>query len=193
MLHTKINTGINISKNKNPDILFWAGSNDYVCFDFFEQIINYFDSKKKQIYGIDNYFKGNNICILNKYDFELNKLDTTNALIWNGIHIKERIQFNYTGSIIGINKQFYKEHENIFNIWGFDEGAVEQYILNISNIDKFQSQNIISFNVKTNIDKDLNTFNHLKNCFNNNKINFEDLDNNYKNKINQEILYYNNL
>lgn len=193
MLHTKINTGINISKNKNPDILFWAGSNDYICFDFFEQVINYYDQNKKQIYGIDNFFKGNNVCLINQYDFEINKLNLTNAFIWNGVHAQTRIRFNYTGGIIGINKQLYIEHENIFNIWSFDEGIIEEYILNLSNIDKFQSEKIIFLNVKSNKDSDLNPFENFKLYLNNNKINFEDLDDNYKNKINDEILYYNNL
>ena len=36
MLGTKINTGMKISEQSKADILLWAGSNDYICFDFFE-------------------------------------------------------------------------------------------------------------------------------------------------------------
>jgi hypothetical protein len=191
MFASKINTGINISRNKNPDIIFCAGSNDYISFNFFEQIINYFDINKKQIYGIDNYIKGNNICIINNFDNENNKLLIEKSFIWNGKHIKLREQFNYSGSIIGINRKTYIEHDDIMKIWSFDEGGVEEYILNKDNIDKFQSENIISFNTKSN--NDLNTYEGLKYNLRDFIINFEDLDSDTNLKINEELIYYNNL
>lgn len=40
-LNDKINTGMKLASRNNDDIIFWAGSNDYILSDFFEQVINY--------------------------------------------------------------------------------------------------------------------------------------------------------
>lgn len=68
MLSDKINTGIKLASRYNDDIIFWAGSNDYVSQDFFEQIIEYYNPNNRQIYGITSFINGNNANFYSKYD-----------------------------------------------------------------------------------------------------------------------------
>jgi hypothetical protein len=196
MLNAKINFGINMAMRDEPDIILWAGSNDYISFDFFEQIINFYDSNEKQIYGIDNYLNGNNASFLCVYDGITNFLDIHNkdeAFWWNGIHIEARKHYNYIGGIIGINKKIYKENPEILKIWNCDEGQVEHIILKINNIKKFNSKEVFFFNIKTSSNNDLNKLSSLKNLFCKNIIKFNDFNNDLKKKINDEMSYLLNL
>lgn len=68
MLSDKINMGIKLASRDNDDIIFWAGSNDYISSDFFEQVINYYSPNKSQIFGITNFLNGNNTNFYSCYD-----------------------------------------------------------------------------------------------------------------------------
>lgn len=193
MLSDKIRTGINLASKKNPDILFWAGSNDYISFDFFEQILNYYNPNKKQIFGIDKYNNGFNSILYCFYDGNKNILnidDTNTSFWWSGNQQKEREKYFYTGGIIGINSKLYLEHKDILDVWNYDEGFIEKYILDKKDIDKFNSKNIFWCNIKTVSNNEITSYKRLKEYFlkNNSIINFLDIPSSTKISIELEYL-----
>jgi hypothetical protein len=198
MLGKKINQGINLSVKNDTDIVLWAGSNDYICFDFFEQIINYYNPEKPQIYGIDNYTNGKNAVFLTHYDGNrcVNKsLCLTShkkmSYWWDGISDYDgRKKYKYSGGIIGINKKCLSLYPDILSVWGFDEGAIEEYILKKPQIDKFTSKNIFYMNIKTLSNTEITSFNTLKNFNKNNMLNFKDFSDEFKEKFIKEFDYF---
>lgn len=192
MLSDKINTGIKLASRYNDDIIFWAGSNDYVSQDFFEQIIEYYNPNNRQIYGITSFINGNNANFYSKYDEKKNDFNIHDKVsFWfNGIHPGNRKKFKYVGCIIGLNSKLLNENKDILEIWNCDEGYVEEYILNLENIDFFSSKNIFSWNIKTTTNNEVTSFDTLKTQYLNSSsiISFDDIQ--YKNKINDEIKYF---
>lgn len=195
MLSDKINMGIKLASQYNDDIIFWAGSNDFISSDFFEQVINYYNPNNRQIYGITNFLNGSNTNFYSCYDEQNNDLNIDNdeSFWWNGVHPLKRKKYKYIGCIIGVNYKLYNENKDIFEIWNYDEGYVEEYILNLSNIDFFSSKNIFSWNIKTKSQNEITSFKSLKKHYTNSSLilNFNDIP--YKNKINEEFIYVNEL
>lgn len=195
MLSDKINTGIKLASRNNDDIIFWAGSNDYISPDFFEQVINYYDPHKRQIYGITNYSNGNNANFYSCFD-ELNNnlnINDISSFWWSGIHPNGRKKYKYIGCIIGLNNKLYIENQDILKIWNYDEGYVEEYILNLYDIDFFSSKDIFSWNIKTSLKNEITSFRSLKKQYLNNRLILDFNNVSYKNKINDEFNYVTNL
>lgn len=191
MLGDKINMGIKLASRDNDDIIFWAGSNDYISADFFEQVINYYNPNNRQIYGITNFLNGNNTNFYSCYDEENNNLNINNneSFWWNGIHPFSRKKYKYIGCIIGLNSKLYNENKDIFEIWNYDEGFVEEYILNLSNIDFFISKNVFSWNIKTKSNNEITSFKSLKKHYIKSSLilNYNEIQ--HKNKIENEFNY----
>lgn len=165
MLSNKINTGIRLASRHNDDIIFWAGSNDFISSNFFEQVIEYYDPNKKQLFGITNYENGNNVNLYSEYggvseDLIIN--DSKEHFWWNGTHPYERIIYKYIGCIIGVNNTLYNNHKDIFDIWKYDEGKIEKYIRDLDNVDMFYSKNVFSWNIKTLSKNDITPYESLK-------------------------------
>jgi hypothetical protein len=95
MFGDKINTGIKLATRNNDDVIFWDGSNDYISFDFFEQVINYYNPDNRQIYGITNYLNGNNANFYSTYDEMNNNFNiyNQNSFWWSGIHPLNRVKY----------------------------------------------------------------------------------------------------
>jgi hypothetical protein len=201
MLGAKINKGINLSVKNNTDIVLWAGSNDYICFDFFERIINYHNTELPQIYGIDNYINGKNAVFLTNYDGNKNinkELCITChpkfSYWWNGISdYCERKKYKYCGGIIGLNKKCLELYPDILSVWGYDEGAIEEYILKKPDINKFNSNNLFYMNIKTLSNNDITSFDTLKNYNKNTILKFGSFSNEFKKKFTKEFYYFNKL
>jgi hypothetical protein len=197
MLACKIRYGMNVSKQKNTDIIFWGGSNDYICFDFFRQIIDYYNPKKPQIYGIDNYKNGNNAVFMTHYDGNKNIKfgnDTELTYWWDGVSdYCGRQKYNYCGGIIGVNKQCCDMYPDILLNWNFDEGQVEEYILKKPNIDKFNSKNLFWMNIKTLNQTEITPFEILKKYNEKNILNFNYFSKEFKKKYIAEFNYFNKL
>ena len=197
MFNDKVKYGMKLSSSKGADICLWAGSNDVIHFDFFEQIIDYYNPNKPQIYGIDNYYNGNNLVCVYIYKKEKN-VEITNdndpeVFWWDGIsNYCSRNRFHYAGGIIGINKNCYT-NSDIINRWHYDEGLVEEICLKIPEIDKFQSNNIFYFNVKVGKEQELNRFWHIKTLMKNNLIKFNSINNITVEKIKEFYMYLNDL
>jgi hypothetical protein len=189
MLSDKINMGIKLASRDADDIIFWAGSNDYISSDFFEQVINYYNPNNRQIYGITNFLNGNNINFYSCYDEINNNINSNVSFWWNGEHPKKRKKYKYIGCIIGLNFKLYNENKDIFEIWNYDEGYVEEYILNLPNIDFFSSENIFSWNIKTKSQNEITCFNSLKKIYikTNKILNYNDIVN--KKEVNDEYEY----
>jgi hypothetical protein len=196
MLDAKINTGMKLSSHTNADILLWAGSNDYICYDFFSQIIEYYNPEKPQMYGIDNFKNGNNavyFCYYNgiAYKTNLRCLSCNNpktSYWWNGeSNYCNRERFNYCGGIVGINKKCTNMHPDILEFWNCDEGAVEEYIFKKQNVDKFLSKNLFYMNIKTLGKTEINSFSDLKELNKNDILRFDNFTQEFKEKFIEEF------
>lgn len=191
MLSDKIKTGIKLASRDNADIIFWAGSNDYISSDFFDQVINYYSPNSRQIYGITNFTNGSNINFYSCYDETNNNFNINNkdSFWWNGIHPNIRIKYKYIGCIIGLNYKLYNENPDVFKIWNYDEGFVEEYILNLHDVNFFSSKNIFSWNIKTSSTNEITSFKSLKKNYlkNSSIMNYDIIPN--KDKIIKEFEY----
>lgn len=155
MLSHKIKFGMKKSYNTNSDILLWAGSNDYICFNFFKQLIEFYNPNQLQVYGIDNYFNGNNAIYYCKYK---NKKILDKPFFWhNGkFNYSGRHIYQYVGGIFGVNKNVFKIYPDILETWNCDEGYDEKLILDKNNylhlpehtIYKLNSKNLFFINFK---------------------------------------------
>ena len=198
MLGTKINVGINKSLLNDPDILLWGGSNDYISFDFFEQIINYYKPDVPQIYGIDNYQNGKNAVFFTHFcgakclDNQPSITDNPNlSYWWDGVsNYYNREKFQYSGGILGINKNCFNLYPDILSVWSFDEGAIEEFILKKQNIDKFNSKNIFYMNIKSLSKNDITTYDTLKILNINNMLNFHNFSYEFQEKFREEFNYF---
>jgi hypothetical protein len=190
MLKIKINTGINIAADTNADIIFWAGSNDYISSDFFEQVINEYSSQENQLYGIDSFKNGENANLYNIYDGETNTLDIYNNIFWwDGEQNHQRQFCKYTGGIIGLNKKLYCSHPEILKMWNYDEGMVEQFALQFHDVHKFNSKKIFWMNTKTKSATEINSYANNHNHFTKENQILDEKLISYKEKIYDEIDY----
>ena len=193
MLTDKFKFSYKSSFNKNPNISLLCGSNDLIDFDFFNQIIDSYDGEKKQLFGIDNYSNGNNIVLfLNNY--YCSNLNETNHFIWDGQYKnKKRSLYKYSGGTIGFNDTLYKkEYNNLLDkIICFDEGEIEYETLKLNDVHKFNSKNTFYFNIKTNSNKEITSFNNLREYINGNILNYNILSDEIKLKITDTIKYLN--
>lgn len=160
MLSDKIKTGINIAAKSEDDIIFWAGSNDFIPFDFFSQVLDFYDPNKKQIYGIDQFKNGLNTSMMYEHDIHSQKIDLDKC-IWIDSE-KNTNRVRYTGGIIGINKKLYVEYPDILKLWSCHEEHVEIHTMMIKGIDRFNSKNIYWFNIKCDSKKEIHTLDELK-------------------------------
>lgn len=163
MLGEKYKTGLKIASKTNADIILLAGSNDYICYDFYDQIISYYNNKNPQLYGIDNYKNGGNVVNFVFYDGLKNVLLHDDGYWWNGkSNYCGRARFHYCGATIGVNRACYVTYPDVLENINFDEGQIEEYILKKPNMDKFTSNNCYYFNIKTPDNKEITSFSQLK-------------------------------
>ena len=189
MLSDKFNFSFQKSIGKKPDITLLAGSNDYICYDFFKQIIDFYKPDEKQIYGIDNYNNGSNVVLVCKYDNKNEKIKIEKDIWWNGIsNWNNRQKYDYCGGIIGFNNCLYLKHydELINTCIDCDEGEIERKILNLPDVIKFNSKNVFFFNIKTENDSDLNSYKLLLSLIQTDVIKFLDFNTDLQQKINKE-------
>ena len=189
MLSDKFKFSFQKSMEKKPNITLLGGSNDYICYEFFKKIIEFYKPNEKQIYGIDNYNNGDNVVLITKYDNENSKIKIESDIWWNGIsNWGKRQQYKYCGGIIGFNDSLYLKHyyEVIDNCIDCDEGEIERKLLSLPDVVKFNSTNLFFFNLKTENNSDLNSYNLLIDLIKNDKISYIDFNKELQNKINKE-------
>jgi hypothetical protein len=189
MLSDKFKFSFQKSIEKKPNITLLAGSNDYICYDFFKQIIDFYNPNQKQIFGIDNYNNGSNVVLISNYDNKNSKIKIENDIWWNGIsNWYGRENYSYCGGIIGFNDCLYLKHydEVINNCINCDEGEIERKILDLPDVIKFNSKNVFFFNLKTENNSDLNSYNLLINFIKNDVITFTNFNKDLQEKINKE-------
>jgi hypothetical protein len=162
MLTAKIRYGMQMSFMKNADIYLLMGSNDYISYEFFTQIIEYYNNEYPQLYGIDNYYNGQNIVSIPIYDSMQNTFISETKYVWDGISSHcGRDKFKYCGGIIGINRKCISLYDDVLDIFQDDEGIIEERFLSKLHIDKFNSKNVIFMNIKTTSNKEINTHEQL--------------------------------
>lgn len=192
MLDSKINYGMNLSNKTNADILLWTGSNDYICFNFFKQIIEYYNNNTSQIYGIDNYVNGNNAVYYCKYNNNTIS-ENDEDIFWHNDEFNYSVRkiYKYVGGVFGLNRKVIDLHHDILEKWNCDEGIDEKIILDKGNIDKFNSKNLFYMNIKINGDTDINSYELLYSVMKNDLI--EDnkfLNNKFLKIFNNELDYF---
>ena len=195
MLWKKFNFCFSTSQNKNSDIIFLAGSNDYIPIDFFIQVIDFYNPSLPQVYGIDNYNNGKNAVYFAKFDVYSNMLIDNNSIWWNGVsNYCNRDKYLYCGGIVGFNKKIFDINPNIISKFGFDEGLIEEELLKINGIQKFYSKEIFYFNIKTLSNNDINKMDNFATVLPIQKLNFHyDFSNEFKQRINMELENFNRL
>ena len=189
MLSDKFRFSFQKSIEKKPDITLLAGSNDYICYDFFKQIIEFHKPNEKQIYGIDNYNNGKNVVLLSKYDNTNSKIKIEDDIWWNGIsNWDDRKKYDYCAGIIGFNSCLYSNHySDLINKYiNCDEGEIEKKILNLPNVIKFNSKNCFYFNLKTENSSDVNSYNLLADLIKHDIIKYDCFSESLKYNINKE-------
>jgi len=191
MLDNKINYGMNISyKNTDADILLWTGSNDYICFNFFKQMIEYYNPLTNQIYGIDNYFNGKNSIYYCEYND--NKILDNKTSWHNGyFNYSNRQQYKYVGGIFGINRNTINTYPDILEKWTCDEGYDEKMILDKPNIDKFNSKYLLFINIKMNDKTEINSYDSLIKMHKNDLIDEKYFNDIFLNIFYNELKYFN--
>lgn len=141
MLTEKFKYGMQLSAKTDADILLLAGSNDYISYDFFKQVIEYYNPEKPQLFGIDNYYNGNNAVYMVYYDGMIDNFQYDNSFWWDGLSPHYgREKYKYCGGIIGINRTSIELYDDIIENYTFDEGQIEEFILSKPNMDKFTSK-----------------------------------------------------
>jgi hypothetical protein len=157
MLNKKFIFSYKKSFEINPDISLLAGSNDYISFLFFHQVINFYDPKEKQIFGIDNYKNGKNSCLVSNYSYP------SQYFFWDGITgYGVREKFQYCGGIIGFTKTIYDiDPDKILNLLSCDEGAIEWNLLQLPDVKKFDSSSVFYINYKTSSNSQLTSYGYL--------------------------------
>lgn len=192
MITEKFRISFKSSFEKQPNISLLAGSNDLIDFNFFNQIIDSYDNKKKQIFGIDNY-KNNNFVLFLKNYYSKNLINGE-YFIWNGQYPDQfRSKYNYTGGNIGFNDILYKtEYEVLINkIITYDEGMIEYDTLKLDNISKFNSNNVLFLNIKTSTSKEITSFKSIQNYIGLNSLDYKILSDENKLKIKNIMDYLN--
>ncbi len=188
MLDGKINKGMELSFETGADVICWVGSNDYLCYDYFEQIINYYNSEKMQLYGIDNYFNGKNAV----YYCKVND-DGCDNYWHNGKHTycgRSNIQF--AGGTIAVNRKCLQANPHILKQWDCDEGKDELNIMKIPNMDKMTSNKCFFLNIKIK-NYDITPFESLKQYNKTNVLALNKLSNDFLEKFNREYVDFNSL
>ena len=149
MLTGKFRFSFNKSFEKKPNISLLNGSNDFVSINFYEQIIDFYDKDEKQLFGIDNFYNGNNFVFYGLFDSFKNEF--YDSWIWTGLSTPPRDIYKYCGGIIGFNDFFYNSNYDILNttIVSFDEGEIERLSTNLKDTVKFNSINCFFLNIKS--------------------------------------------
>jgi len=157
MLSNKFKCAYEKSFSKKMNISLLMGSNDYISYNWFEQIINFYNGDIPQLFGINSYNEGENVSILINYTENNN----SNNLVTSGIY-KGRDKYKYIGGIIGFNDKLYLKHSYILlnNIITCDEGELEYKTLQLPDVTLFKSNKCIFLNPKT-MNNDISTFNNL--------------------------------
>lgn len=202
MLFQKVNYSLKQSYKKNVDIHLWVGSNDYLCINFFKQIIEQFNDQHLML-GISNYYNGENACHYIQYDTD-RFIDKDNYL-HDGIHnYCKRKKYKFIGGTIGITHKTLSLYPNILKEWHFDEGKNENIILNNNNKYKLEKNNknyihIIKtyqcffINTKFINDNEITNFEVLKKLNKKNVLERSNISKNFIEILNSELEYLKNL
>jgi UDP-N-acetylglucosamine acyltransferase len=196
MLTEKFKYAYKMSLSKNPDVSLLNGSNDIVSYNYFKQIVDFYNPNEKQLYGISNYNNGNNFVFYSKHSFfeseRINLKDTDKYFLWNGVsNYHGREKYKFCAGNIGFNKYFHDFNGDFLlgKCISCDEGIIEKALISLgANV--FVSKNVLYLNIKTENDKELNTYSNLYSLINksNCTIEYKHLSDTNKKLLN-EMLY----
>ena len=193
MLHDKINFGFNKSYEKKSDIIMWIGSNDYICFNFFKQILEEYNPNLPQVYNISNFFRGRNALYYCYYDN--NKILKKDSYWHNGYEeYCNRDRFKYSAPMACVNRQAINLHPEILQIWNCDEGFNLEFFDIKGDVQLVYTKNLFCLNIKTISDNEqLHPFDHLKELNKYNILDNDILSVKFLYIFYSELNYFNNL
>ena len=173
MLGEKVRVGVNLATSSDYDVILVAGSNDFISDEFFLNIINKYNAKVFQIYGVGDYYNGKNIVGVIQYKHGSSIiLNNADNIWWKGYrndqYHKETPEYwtnkgiisddtvnEYTGGIIGCNKNVLKEKDILEGI-NFSERTFERHCRSlIENLEIVATDNIVNLNMKSTSGADL--------------------------------------
>ena len=144
MLHDKFTLCFNKSLDKNKNITFLMGSNDFIDINFFKIVKENYNKNMNIYYGL---IKGSNYsCVI---DYNKKKIDFKNKLfIWDGVYIKEFKNYHYMNGIIGFSNNLLSR--NIINTHdkNWHEIFLDTKFLN-NNFYYIKSNNLVTLNIKS--------------------------------------------
>ena len=147
MISKKFQYGFKRSFEKKPNIALLAGSNDFISYRFFEQVVNFYRNDQKQIYGICSYDNGRKNKVL--YHTITNELKFSDEMFWTTGVAHGRDKFLYVGGIYGMNDAIFEPHvEYVIKNTSYDEGSNEQKLLQIRGTVPLHSKNCYFVNIK---------------------------------------------
>jgi hypothetical protein len=137
------------------DILLTNGSSDFICINYFENLIKNFKYNEPQIYGINNFNNNGSVYLLN------NNFDNIYQL--NSIKNKFINSTTFIGGIYGFNKRLLNNLNNKLILPKGNEYKLEEYCLKNGNaVIYFNSNFFINFK----IDKsDYTSFKTINKCY----------------------------
>ena len=190
MLTEKFRCCVIKSLEKKPNISLFSGSNDYISKNFFEQLINKYDSNKKQFYMVSNGLL-NEESATNRFSLDLLNgkisLEEKNIVFTDGLYYdrgRVRKDVKNVGNVWGWNDTCYNEYQDdIIKNTTYSEQTPEWYAFKIPNIEIYGGKDILSVNMKTKTSSDITPFKTLipnyKNIFTFNSLS-EKIKNIYK-------------
>jgi hypothetical protein len=144
----------------------------------------YYNPEKPQLFGIDNYYNGNNAVYMVYYDGIVDNFHYDNSFWWDGLSsFYGREKYKYCGGIMGINRTSLELYDDIIENYIHDEGQMEEFILSKPNMDKFTSKESFYLNIKTMNNSEINTMHSLFMHLKHNLLNFNELSENFQKKV----------
>jgi hypothetical protein len=188
----KIRFGLQKSREKEPDILLWIGSNDLVPRRVFDAIIkNYYDfngNSTTQYYGIGNYVRGENAVFFCQYEGETNTMDIhENAFWWSGRAPAPRDKYLLSGGVLGVNKAAYMTYPDLLTKWSYDEGETEMMIRSKGTFQLYKSFRNYYINFKLKSGKDIVSFEAVKYYLNERIMQFTGLHTDFTSHVMKEM------
>ena len=148
----KIQRGMHHSfHNKDTDIIIWAGSNDYISFSFWRQMIEEYHPKRHMLFGMEPFHRGRNVVFYTKFNGDSLINRTTAPTYWQSGHQHSiRAKLQYIGGVLGVTRSVLRAYPATLQSWNCDEGHVEESILSAGKgrVKLFHAKEAFFMNIK---------------------------------------------
>mmetsp|Transcript_19106 Transcript_19106/g.31980 ORF Transcript_19106/g.31980 Transcript_19106/m.31980 type:complete len:358 (-) Transcript_19106:167-1240(-) len=166
----KVQAGMNYSfHHKDSDIMMWAGSNDYVSFNFWRQMIESYDPTRMAMFGIQTYDNSRSIIFYTKFDGHRIFNRTSEITYWqSGEQGGPRYnRYHFIGGVIGVTTNFIAKYPTKIFKWNYDEGEVERHFIRTAkraqdNMKIHLAKEVAFMNIKVDNGHEISSLENLK-------------------------------